>query len=240
MSMFRRAMRRTRRVLLDKLEAVEFPYLNKVALNSRPNSYAMFFGRHPYSRLIIVLGEQPFTNHYNPFRNVQVKGKESDQLCQTELNTLNFIGHDFQKANYRTMMTEDWALGTVDWPNCIGFKRSPADHFMRPFWLRLDGTEMQIDRIMRRNMFGSQCLNHFNYDLSHALMFADSYRRAPKFAISWVIYLAHDNNELLFQTDPTFAKFLEELSEKVRSFRINTTKFSVKKCIHHLPIRSWD
>lgn len=72
----------------------------KVALNSRPNAYAMFFG------------EQAYQIEPNSFNNyTENKGRDKEKLCKTELETLNFIGFDFRNQAFRTLMTEDWSSG---------------------------------------------------------------------------------------------------------------------------------
>lgn len=42
---FHRAMPETVAFLKDQMGALPFPFLNRVGLNSRPNGYAMFFGK---------------------------------------------------------------------------------------------------------------------------------------------------------------------------------------------------
>jgi hypothetical protein len=72
-----------------------------------------------------------------------------DQLCDTPLDSFQYISFDFQKAGYYTHETEDYANGVLgklfnyveinklqilDWADCVGFKKPHTDHFMRPFW----------------------------------------------------------------------------------------------------------
>jgi hypothetical protein len=63
-----------------------------------------------------------------------------------------------------------------------------GDHFLRPFWLRLDGFELDIDRMMRFQMYTQSCKLGHNYDLQHLLQFVDKYQGQPKFSIDWVAH----------------------------------------------------
>lgn len=62
-----------------------------------------------------------------------------------------------------------------------------ADHFFRPFWLKLDRHASYFDRSMRFQMYTQSCKQEHNYDLEHLLQFADKYQGQPKFAITWAI-----------------------------------------------------
>lgn len=87
-SMFRRGFRLTQKVITEKFQAIEFPYLNKLPWNSRPNAYAMFFG------------EQAYMIEENPFLKRKESGKDPEELCDTPLDQLKFVGYDFREAGY--------------------------------------------------------------------------------------------------------------------------------------------
>uniref|UniRef100_A0A914CD52 Uncharacterized protein n=1 Tax=Acrobeloides nanus TaxID=290746 RepID=A0A914CD52_9BILA len=100
-------MPRTVYYLREKYGAVPFQYLNKVGMNSRPNGMA------------ILLGKSYFDYGY---------GKH----CQAPFDNEWFIGFEYQERGYKTLMSEDWALGVFNYPNCVGFKNiTPTDHYMR-------------------------------------------------------------------------------------------------------------
>lgn len=61
----------------------------------------------------MFFGEQAFRINANPFNDQEESGRDIEEICRTELETLNFVGFDFQKAGYRSLFTEDWALGVV-------------------------------------------------------------------------------------------------------------------------------
>ncbi|KAI6171017.1 hypothetical protein M3Y97_01096300 [Aphelenchoides bicaudatus] len=187
-SMFKRAFPKTERVLMNKFKAIEFPYLNKVELNSRPNAYAMFFGeRYKYD------------------------------WCKTPLDDKNFIGFDFQKAGYVTQQTEDWALGAINWSNCIGFKKKQVDHFMRPFWLKLDMGSKKYNSKLSWRMLNRSCREEHHYLFEQALQFANAYKTRPKFSFTWIVQLAHNFNSVLFKEDERFAEFFKKLHKKSKN-----------------------
>ncbi|KAI6177731.1 hypothetical protein M3Y97_00940000 [Aphelenchoides bicaudatus] len=201
MSMFERAMPKTMRVLEEKFKAVKFSYLNKVGLNSRPNAYAMFFGEK-----------------YN---------FDKDAWCAIPLDDKNYISFDFKRAGYVTHSSEDWALGVMNWADCIGFERKQADHFMRPFWLRLQTGVMSSGRFaiqrsyydakMYLNTFDRSCRQEHHYIFEQLLQFASAYKDQPKFSIVWTVQLAHDSNVELFYEDTFFADFFEKLHEQTKN-----------------------
>lgn len=51
--------------------------------------------------------------------------------CKKPIVNDQFIGYKFKEAGYKTLMSEDWALGAFNWPNCKGFSKTPVDHYMR-------------------------------------------------------------------------------------------------------------
>uniref|UniRef100_A0A914C5C7 Uncharacterized protein n=1 Tax=Acrobeloides nanus TaxID=290746 RepID=A0A914C5C7_9BILA len=99
-------MPRTLHYLKEKYGAISFPYFNKVGLNSRPNGYALLLGKA-----------------YADFKPT---------FCSIPLDYDQFIGYEFKEAGYKTLMSEDWAKGVFNYPDCKGFTNStPMDHYMR-------------------------------------------------------------------------------------------------------------
>lgn len=110
--MFKRAMHKTRKVLIDKMQAIEFPYLNKVQECSRRNAYAMFFGEQS-----IKIGASILNNY------TETKWTDQQKICETPMDNFNFIGYDFWNQSFKTMMTEDWASGVIG-KNCWDFLKN--------------------------------------------------------------------------------------------------------------------
>ncbi|KAI6230011.1 hypothetical protein M3Y99_01109500 [Aphelenchoides fujianensis] len=119
-SQFTRSMPLTTHFLRTEMDAVFFPYANKIGLNSRPNAYGF------------LIGERAEVLPANPWGKGSPHGRSS-QLCKQPLDKENVILYDYRNRGYRTLMSEDWATGIFNWPNCVGFASPPANHFMKPF-----------------------------------------------------------------------------------------------------------
>jgi hypothetical protein len=56
---------------------------------------------------------------------------ELPDYCQRFLNNGTFIVDYFTEIGYKSLMSEDWAEGVFNWPNCKGFDEKPTTHYMR-------------------------------------------------------------------------------------------------------------
>lgn len=59
----------------------------------------------------MFFGEQSELIEANPLINQSESGGRD--FCKVPLDDKNFIAFDFQKEGFRTMMTEDWSIGTM-------------------------------------------------------------------------------------------------------------------------------
>lgn len=84
------------------------------------------------SALIIddFLDERALNLSNNPWGNETLGGRD-EELCQKSLTDETFIGYDFTKSGYKTLINEDWSTGIFNWPNCVGFTEPPVDHFLK-------------------------------------------------------------------------------------------------------------
>ncbi|CAD5223161.1 unnamed protein product [Bursaphelenchus okinawaensis] len=203
-SQFIRSMPQTEYFLRQELEAIHFPYLNKVGLNSRPNAYAFF------------LGERAMNLPANPWGKFVGQGR-GGSLCKKSLNTENFIAFDYNNQGYRTLMNEDWAIGIFNWPNCLGFTKSPVDHFLKPFALRVDGSKKYKDKEVQRAVYKDTCHESHDYMLELLEEFATKYPNEPKFSINWLTNIAHDDMNGLYHVDTQMKEFFNRIKDKLQN-----------------------
>lgn len=144
-------------------------------------------------------------------------GHEADYsnlgYCNKYLDDDQFIGFRFQDDGYVTMMNEDWSLGVFNWPNCKGFKQTPVDHYMRPFHLRVEGRRWKSAAISQA-IHKKSCNETFHHQIEYLKGFLNKYPDKPKFSITWMIYLAHDDVNALYHADDYFYQFFKDHKEK--------------------------
>ncbi|KAI6220930.1 hypothetical protein M3Y99_01575600 [Aphelenchoides fujianensis] len=95
MSQFFRSMPKTTEFLRKEMDAVVFPFANKVGVNSRPNAYGF------------LVGERAENSLPNPWGTEQLGGR-LDELCGQPMEKENVVFFDYRNGGYRTMMVEDW------------------------------------------------------------------------------------------------------------------------------------
>uniref|UniRef100_A0A914PFE3 Sulfatase N-terminal domain-containing protein n=1 Tax=Panagrolaimus davidi TaxID=227884 RepID=A0A914PFE3_9BILA len=192
-------------MLRENYEAITFRHLNKIGLNSRPNGFAMLLGKAIYEIL-----KSPMSQGYE-------SDYKNDSFCKQFLDGDQFIGHRFQDDGYITMMSEDWALGVFNWPSCKGFKTKPTDHYMRPFQLRLEGNKKWKSNEMNEIIHKDLCKESFNYQMDYLQSFINSYPNEPKFSLTWMINLAHNDINALYHTDDYFYNFFKRNQKKLNN-----------------------
>ena len=137
----------------------------------------------------------------------------NNSFCNKYLDNEQFIGFRFQDDEYVTMMNEDWSLGIFNWPACKGFSKTPVDHYMRPFHLRVDGKQWKSDSI--NNAVHSRSCHETYYHLIEYLKdFISKYPDKPKFSLTWMVYLAHNDGNALYHTDEYFYQFFKDYKEQ--------------------------
>uniref|UniRef100_A0A0K0DI06 Sulfatase domain-containing protein n=1 Tax=Angiostrongylus cantonensis TaxID=6313 RepID=A0A0K0DI06_ANGCA len=102
------------------------------------------------------------------------------------------------------MIAQDYGVGIAYYPNCLGFRRSEADHIWRPFdILRGEGTTF-------KKSFKDSCSEPHLEMLDYLEKFMNSYTGTPKFAQVWPTYLAHDTLKHLYHADEHFLRFFKK------------------------------
>ncbi|KAH7708216.1 Protein K03A11.4 [Aphelenchoides avenae] len=194
---FMRSMPKSLRFLEEEMGAINFRHVSKVADNSRPNAYALFFGKQSLT-------------------------EDEWDYCEKSMYYEPFVGFEFTRRGYKTMMAEDWAAGALMWPRCKAFTRTPVDHYMHPLQLLYDRTSPNNARTAdqtkwRDKLSKGQCLGMHLYLLNYLKDFLDSYPDEPKFSITWMVDPAHDNANGLYEMDEPFLRFLEQSKEKLNN-----------------------
>lgn len=87
------------------------------------------------------------------------------------------------------MMAEDWAQGTLNWPDCWGFDKQPTDHYMRLsqchelvkiFWFRPYQVQYEDnpDELLSESYKQMDCWEMNQDMLQYLKQFVDSYKGA--------------------------------------------------------------
>ncbi|CAD5232147.1 unnamed protein product [Bursaphelenchus xylophilus] len=192
-----RSLPKTLKFLNESLGATSFEYVNKVGLNSRPNANAMLLGMRTYDL------------HQSPFGPIVQFERE---LCNTSINREDYIGFNYKNMGYKTLMAEDWAMGVFNYYRCTGFYDAPpAEHYMRPFQLRME-EETYADMV--KYIFDPKCLEYHHVLMNYTEKFMNKYPHDPKFSITWMSEIAHDDSNGLYRTDDFFLDFFKRNEKK--------------------------
>ncbi|RCN48828.1 hypothetical protein ANCCAN_05111 [Ancylostoma caninum] len=183
------------------MEAVSFPHINKVGLNSRPNGVALWFGKsmEKVDRKLFGLPDIEPDWSYNYF-------------CTRYVDNETFLMREFSERGYKTLLAEDWSRGTLNWPTCKGFKKQPTDHYMRPFQLAL---EKNVSKLLERTYNKANCIEQHQDILRYLEDFINSYKGIPKFGWIWLSLLGHDHESGVIHADPDFQRFLLHNKKKL-------------------------
>uniref|UniRef100_A0AC34FKE5 Sulfatase N-terminal domain-containing protein n=1 Tax=Panagrolaimus sp. ES5 TaxID=591445 RepID=A0AC34FKE5_9BILA len=188
---FIRSMPKTLQILRGEYEAVPFRHLNKIGLNSRPNGNALLLGK-----ALKPIPKSPFSRGYpSDFPN---------DNCKTYLDNEQFIGFRYQDDGYVTMMAEDWSRGVFTYPNCHGFQKTPMDHYMKPFQ-RICKRSKTINKIIHLD----SCREPHHDIMDYLKNFVKAYPDKPKFSLSWMSRLTHDQQNALSSSDDYFYRFFK-------------------------------
>ncbi|KAJ1347128.1 hypothetical protein KIN20_002100 [Parelaphostrongylus tenuis] len=198
-----RALPRTVNFLTNAMEAVQFRKLNKVGVNSRPNGFAMLFGKttEPVMREMVDMEPIPADWTYSTY-------------CRQFLDESIYIPVQYRNAGYKTFGAQDYEASLLNFPNCLGLKQREFQHTYRPFDLiGVDGSKV------KNRHENASCSRSHNNMLKYLETFLNSYKDSSKFSLSWVTKLAHDDSGRLYEGDfDLYNFFLRNRQELENSF----------------------
>ncbi|CAD5227243.1 unnamed protein product [Bursaphelenchus xylophilus] len=201
-SQYIRSMQLTRTFLNWEFQAIEFPYLSKVSLNSRPNAYAFLLN-------------EPVEMYKNKFGVYSAPAFKS-KLCDEWIDKYNYIGKHFNEAGYVTMVNEDWQFGAFSWPNCKGFQRPYANHSNKAYVQLTNGSNRFSKPNVSENLYANSCKESHHHIFENIKEFVGKYEGIPKFSFTWMTTLAHENGSALYRTDEDFLKFFKTMADDLQ------------------------
>ncbi|XGW07771.1 hypothetical protein V3C99_010709 [Haemonchus contortus] len=191
-AMAKRALPETLAYLKTELQAVQMEFYDKVAHNSKPNAFPLFFGKSIEGGSRAFFGLPPLIPDWN-----------ETEICIEYLDKYSYELEEYRQSGYKTMVAQDWDVGFVFYKNCTGFKRPEADHMWRPFDIRMEET------YTLRRLYSKYCGEHHLFMLEYMEKFMRSYPGVPKICHVWPVYLAHDTMRTIYHTDSQFLDFFK-------------------------------
>lgn len=198
-----RNLENTLKYLKDDLGAFDFKGYMKIGGVTYPNIVAVLTG--------LLENELPIKDEINDF-----------------FDDIPAVWKSFSHNNYTTFYAEDLPLMNTFNLKKKGFRRSPVDHYMRPYWLGWHainpvrdykgGVSLDLLNVGLLKMGLEQYLcagNVPNYvaQLQYLKRFFDTYSTERKFAFSFLVEIAHNNQNILNLADIDIYKFFKGLKE---------------------------
>ncbi|XGW30582.1 hypothetical protein V3C99_009497 [Haemonchus contortus] len=196
-----RNLPRTFQFLEKSMDAVTFPHVNKVGLNSRPNGVALWFGKSMEQVDRSLFGLPSLEPDWT-----------FESFCQRYMDNETSLFKDYANRGYKTLLAEDWMKGTLNWPGCLGFKKQPTDHYMRPFQVAL---ERDVSKLLKKTYSPENCIEQHQDILRYLEEFMNSYKDHPKFGWIWLSLLGHDHESGVIHADADFQRFLLDNKKKL-------------------------
>ncbi|GMT18488.1 hypothetical protein PFISCL1PPCAC_9785, partial [Pristionchus fissidentatus] len=195
----RRVFPKTLNFLKKEFGAVEMLHMNKVGENTRPNGYALLMGKliNDIRKSMYGLADIPADLNNNEY-------------CQKHIDHEGFVLEEFSKRGYKTLMSEDWANGIFNWPDCVGFKKQPTTHYMRPFQLFFDKNHKSLDQYQGI----ANCFEPHQFINDYMEKFIKAYPDEPKAVLNWAVTLGHDDANVPFHADGDYLRLFERNKEE--------------------------
>ncbi|XP_013392406.1 uncharacterized protein LOC106160369 [Lingula anatina] len=170
-----RQLPKTRKYLLEKLNAVEMLGYNKVADNTMVNLIPMFTGK--------FTEELPW----------------NETLRNESFDKYPFAWKNYSSAGYRTLYAEDAPEIAIFNYHKLGFHEPPADAYLRPLSLAMEAEPMLWNKI--HHCAGDRL--ETNIVLNYVSDFVKLHKSKPFFAFSFITRLTHEDiNEARAADDP--------------------------------------
>uniref|UniRef100_A0A1I7S5N4 Sulfatase domain-containing protein n=1 Tax=Bursaphelenchus xylophilus TaxID=6326 RepID=A0A1I7S5N4_BURXY len=196
---FKRALPKTKEYLENRHQAITFNYLNKVGWNSRGNAMAFLVNEASQD-----IAESP----WGP--EVKIAGED---YCYKPLDNLSYIFYDFNNAGYRTFAMDDSGVGTFNSPDCIGFTKKPADHYVKQFARRMENLAYEDVDGLSANHNTRQCRDSYEALFETLEEFSTVYNDEAKMGMIWFTHLAHSEKNELYRADDVMLKYFKDLED---------------------------
>uniref|UniRef100_A0A0K0ELD8 Sulfatase N-terminal domain-containing protein n=1 Tax=Strongyloides stercoralis TaxID=6248 RepID=A0A0K0ELD8_STRER len=191
-----RALVKTKKYLIEKLNGVEMKYLNTVGDNSRPNAYGFLLNKQKADIIDIFSINETKKNDFGD--------KDS---CYVPLDNTTFIQEYYRRMGYVTLNAEDFFhAGMFNWPNCVGFKKTPVHHSLRPLQVLLKNKDTSN---IVKNVFEKKCYIKGFHLMDYMEEFLNKYENKLKMSLLWHTNLLHDSMSELFASDELFYDYFQ-------------------------------
>ncbi|XP_019639601.1 PREDICTED: uncharacterized protein LOC109481454 [Branchiostoma belcheri] len=114
------------------------------------------------------------------------------------------VWKEFKKNGYATLFAEDQPTMSVFNLRLNGFEKQPTDHYMRPFWLEVDYSELA-----HGNCLGSKPKHDIM--LEYIMDFQEKYKDLRRFTFGFFSDLSHGDINPLAYADDSMLQFLQSL-----------------------------
>ncbi|EGT42645.1 hypothetical protein CAEBREN_14820 [Caenorhabditis brenneri] len=204
----------------SEYDGVEFPFVNKVGENSKPNGMPWWFGK------TIEQGRKVSWEELEPDWNFT-------EFCQTYMDNYTSIFNDFEGEGFMTLMFEDWMNTMTDsWPNCMGFEFAPAHHTFRPF---ASTYELYGTAITKNHLKGHFCREKHHPVLEYLEQSFDAYKDCPIFAWTWLAEISHSQVDGVARMDDFLVNYFRRNKQKFEnSFVIFASDHGLRMGVKHI------
>lgn len=210
-AMFQRKLPKTYDYLKNQLDAYFFNGYSAIGDGTTPILTALLTGK---------------------FINELVKDKKSK--THEDLNLWPWIMKDYARHGYVSLYAEDDQKIAAFNIRMDGFRKPPADHYMRPFWLALEDHKLRKDK--RKHKFpdnnlaclGSEALH--NITLNYLYSMFNAYPTTPKFGFAFMSYLSHGIPDKLSYADNDVLYYLK----RYQKLQNNTILIILSKFIYFI------